>query len=196
MLANSDLHTWINLCGCAVSKEEVQMSSSFTPLLKFFMGPFQFYTFSFFSKSWFPSPSSRFSSSSFLARRSLISLWNVPRSGPIHLCFFFFFFFTSLSIPPSPTLQLFSTLCRLGFRQAGSYQATGYMLIGSVSTSVFLPGSCMGLTAVMFCRLLIPWSQGGGLAAELGFRHQAIILFSGWTFASLDEVTHGITMLP
>lgn len=109
---------------------------------------------------------------------------------------FFFFFFTSLSIPPSPTLQLFSTLCRLGFRQAGSYQATGYMLIGSVSTSVFLPGSCMGLTAVMFCRLLIPWSQGGGLAAELGARHQAIILFSGWTFASLDEVTHGITMLP
>lgn len=116
--------------------------------------------------------------------------------GRFIFAFFFFFFFTSLSIPPSPTLQLFSTLCRLGFRQAGSYQATGYMLIGSVSASVFLLGSCMGLTAVMFCRLLIPWSQGGGLAAELGVRHQAIILFSGRTFASLDEVTHGITMLP
>lgn len=119
-----------------------------------------------------------------------------PRPAPFPLSALTRFFFTSLSIPPSPTLQLFSTLCRLGFRQAGSYQATGYALIGSVSASVFLPGSCMGLTAVMYRWLLIPRSQGGRLAAELGLRHQAIILFSGWTFASLDEVTHGIAMLP
>lgn len=83
---------------------------------------------------------------------------------------------TSLSIPSSPTL--FSTLCRLGFKQAGSYQATGYMLIGSISASISLPGSCTGLTAVMYCWLLIARSLGG-LADEMWVRHPAIILFSG-----------------
>lgn len=165
----------------------------FYSTVEVFPGVFPVLHIFLFSQAFFPSPSSCSSSSLFLSQRSLISLFSVPRSEPIHLCFFFF---TSLSIPPSPTLQLFSALCRLGFRQAGSYQATGYMLIGSVSSSVFLPGSCMGLTAVMYCWLLIPWSQGGGLAAELGVRHQAIILFSGWTFALLDEVTQGIAWMP
>lgn len=54
--------------------------------------------------------------------------------------------------PPSVHPSL-STLCRLGFRQASSYQATGEMLIGFISGS--LAASCSGLTAVMFCWLLI-----------------------------------------
>lgn len=158
--------------------KEVWITSSFTPLSKFFLRSFQFYTF-FFSLVHFSLP------------LFLLFFLSVPLSALAHFSvkcssiradsslLFFFFFFTSLSIPPSPTLQLFSTLCKLGFRQAGSYQATGYTLIGSVSACVFLPGSCMGLTAVMYCWLLIPWSQGGSLAAELRVRHQAIILFSG-----------------
>lgn len=54
--------------------------------------------------------------------------------------------------PPSVHPSL-STLCRLGFRQASSYQATGEMLIGFISDS--LAASCSGLTAVMFRWLLI-----------------------------------------
>lgn len=153
----------------------------FTPLLKFFLGSFQIYTFSFSLKHFFPPPlPALLSLRSSLSAHSFLCEMFLDQGRFIFA--FFFSFLTSLSIPPSPTLQLFSTWCRLGFRQAGSYQATGYMLIGSVSASVFLPGSCMGLTAVMYCWLLIPWSQGGGLAAELGVRHQTIILFSGWTF--------------
>lgn len=97
--------------------------------------------------------------------------------------------------PPPPlslSIHLLSTLslCGDGFRQASSYQATGYMLIGSVSASRSLTSSCMGLTAVMYCWLLIAWSRGGSAHSHF--------LFSGWTFAWVPpgEVTSGIAILP
>lgn len=94
--------------------------------------------------------------------------------------------------PPPPLSLHLSTLslCGDGFRQASSYQATGYMLIGSVSASLSLSGSCMGLTAVMYCWLLIAWSRGGSAHSHF--------LFSGWTFAWVPpgEVTSGIAILP
>lgn len=94
--------------------------------------------------------------------------------------------------PPPPLSLHLSTLslCGDGFRQASSYQATGYMLIGSVSASLSLSSSCMGLTAVMYCWLLIAWSRGGSAHSHF--------LFSGWTFAWVlpGEVTSGIAILP
>ncbi|KAM7381167.1 hypothetical protein PAMA_012147 [Pampus argenteus] len=80
------------------------------------------------------------------------------------------------------TLLSTLSLCKMGFRQASSYQATGYMLIGSVSASRSLSGSCMGLTAVMFCWLLIAWSRGGSASS-----HFSIFRLNFCTGAACDE---------
>lgn len=78
----------------------------------------------------------------------------------------------SLSLLPSPhspsppsVHPSLSTLCRLGFRQASSYQATGEMLIGFISGS--LTASCSGLTAVMFRWLLIGLKGAGVILRPL-----------------------------
>lgn len=88
----------------------------------------------------------------------------------------------SSSSPPPPTLQLPSTLslCKMGFRQAGSYQATGYMLIGSVSASLSLSGSCTGLTAVMYCWLLIAWSRGGSASSHYSIFRLNFCMGAAW----------------
>lgn len=70
---------------------------------------------------------------------------------------------TPLSHPPThphPRSPLFVCVETDRFRQASSYQATAYMLIGSIPASLFLSETCMGLTAVMFRWLLMAWCWG------------------------------------
>lgn len=97
-----------------------------------------------------------------------------------------------LSFSSSLPSSISSTLCREGFKQASSYQATGYTLIGS--DSFFLCSLCL-LHGVNCCYVLLVTHN---LVSEGGSASSHFPLLFSWTFAPVlnAEVTSGFARFP